>query len=236
MPFMMEPMACSRTPKWRFRPAPVGRKSPMPFIMVLVDGARSAEPPIRNGALFAIALRTFPEALLVAIAPSFSVKAGSSLSQPLSALPSIIARTWRPSSGYSRSYLASVESQSFSSASPLESAFLNPSRTSSGTKNVGSSGQPSFSFVAFTSSVPRGAPWTSAVSCLPGLPKPIIVLAMMIDGLPASSFADSIALAIESRSLPPTCWTCQPNASNLLPTSSEKEMSVEPSIVILLSE
>jgi hypothetical protein len=43
-------MACSRTPKWKFRPPGVERanagSSP---IQVLFDGARSAEPPVSSG-------------------------------------------------------------------------------------------------------------------------------------------------------------------------------------------
>ena len=48
------------------------------------------------------------------------------------------------------------------------------SRTSSGTKNAGSSGQPSFAFAARTPSSPSGSPWTLAVFSA-GLPNPMIV-------------------------------------------------------------
>jgi hypothetical protein len=60
-------MACSRTPKWRFRPPGVpGRSESAPSISVLLEGARSAEPPRRLGIRSAIPWSTFPEELRVA--------------------------------------------------------------------------------------------------------------------------------------------------------------------------
>ena len=68
----MAAMPCSRLPKWKLRPSGVSLlKSPMSLRFVLFDGARSAEPPIRLGTAFAIALSTCPPAARVArLSPS----------------------------------------------------------------------------------------------------------------------------------------------------------------------
>ena len=56
-------MANSRTPKRKLRPAGVAAwKSGDPAISVLLEGARSAEPPTRPGSRGARALMTLPEA------------------------------------------------------------------------------------------------------------------------------------------------------------------------------
>src|SRR5260370_4762510 len=53
-------MACSRTPKCRFRPESVGVKSPAPAKVrrVLVEGVRSADPPSSHGTFLPMALST----------------------------------------------------------------------------------------------------------------------------------------------------------------------------------
>ena len=48
-------------------PLPGGWKLPLPLRAVLVEGSRSAEPPIRLPTLAAMALSTSPPALRVAI-------------------------------------------------------------------------------------------------------------------------------------------------------------------------
>ena len=74
MPLTIEPIACSRTPKCRLRPAKLmppssapsiffasaagaGPKSPRPTRLVNVDGSRSAEPPISDGIFLPMAAR-----------------------------------------------------------------------------------------------------------------------------------------------------------------------------------
>ena len=62
-------MACSRTPKWKLRPAGVTACwSGTSLIRVLFEGARSAEPPISVGTCGATALMTLPEPTRVATA------------------------------------------------------------------------------------------------------------------------------------------------------------------------
>ena len=84
MPLRMAPIACSRMPKWRLRPAySPAWKSPAPSKVsrVLVDGARSAAPPISQGTFWAIALRTRPDEIRVAI-PLLSVGKGRQVRVP----------------------------------------------------------------------------------------------------------------------------------------------------------
>ena len=62
---------------------------------------------------------------------------------------------------------------SASSCLPRSGTAANSSRTSSGTKNGSSDGQPSACFVSLTSSTPSGEPWDAELSCLLGEPKPM---------------------------------------------------------------
>ena len=95
MPFMIDPMACSRTPKCStslqglpgtsWSAGSVGRKLGSPSGVVLLDSARSAEPPHSSGNLGAIAPSTFPEAARVAMPLGSADQLGSASSQPGSA-------------------------------------------------------------------------------------------------------------------------------------------------------
>ena len=93
MPFMIAPMACSRMPKCSTRPASgspfhilversFGRNDGAPSMVVLLDSARSAEPPHSSGTRSAIALMTAPDALRVATPFSSAGKVGRSSAQP----------------------------------------------------------------------------------------------------------------------------------------------------------
>ena len=63
----MAVMASSLTPKWILLPSGVSfEKSPFPFIKVLLEGARSADPPNKFGIFSAIWFNSFPDRLLVA--------------------------------------------------------------------------------------------------------------------------------------------------------------------------
>src|SRR5476651_2758115 len=70
MPFIAEPIACSRIPKWKLRPLRFSEvNESYSFKLVSVDGDKSAAPPIRLGKLAAIAFNTLPDATRVAILP-----------------------------------------------------------------------------------------------------------------------------------------------------------------------
>ncbi len=68
--------------------------------MVLVDGAKSAEPPMIWWGIFrARALRTLPEALRVAMGPSSGLKRGTASFQPGGSSPFITCSNSSASSG-----------------------------------------------------------------------------------------------------------------------------------------
>src|ERR1019366_722041 len=88
IPFRIDPIACSRIPKWKLRPLylPLS-KSPAPFIKVLVEGARSAAPPMNHGTCLAIAFITLLPASRPATPFASAGKVGMSVSQPSGNLP-----------------------------------------------------------------------------------------------------------------------------------------------------
>ena len=60
-------MPCSRTPKWKLRPALlVAVNTPPPLISVLFEPVKSPDPPISSGSFGAMALIVFPDAARVA--------------------------------------------------------------------------------------------------------------------------------------------------------------------------
>ena len=162
------------------------------------------------GTCGATALMTLPEAARVATLSSV-VKTGRSASQPSGSV-----RDQASSHDAARTASAARHASYFGVHSACASAaFLpaarNASRTSSGTKNSGSSGQSQASLVSLTSSAPSGAPCAAALSCLLGEPQPMCVRTAMMDGLAVSALAAVIAASMASTSLPSaTFCTCQP--------------------------
>jgi hypothetical protein len=97
-------------------------------------------------------------------------------------------------------------------------------------------GQPMFFLVIRTFSTPSASPWAFSESCL-GLPNPMCVRVTMSVGRSGSDCASPIAASIWSRSFTSPMWsTCHPYASNRFAVSSVNVRSVEPSIVMWLSE
>ena len=136
MPFTMAPMPCSRTPKRRLRSAGVSFwKSPNIFISVMLDGARSAEPPMRPGSTGASAFRHVWLWMRDATALSAGVYVGSAFSQPAGSSPLVSCLNSFASAGYLALYAAREAFQAASEAAPL--AMHSPMYffTSSGTTN-----------------------------------------------------------------------------------------------------
>src|SRR5699024_7396369 len=92
MPLRIAAMACSRTPKWRFRPYGVadhiaveiesGPNESALLTGVLLDSARSEEPPHSSGRVSARAWMASAEAFRVAIPLGSASHVGSPVSQP----------------------------------------------------------------------------------------------------------------------------------------------------------
>ena len=129
-------------PKWKLRPARlVAEKSPSPARYVLVEGARSAEPPTSVATTGARALSTFPDAARVAIV-SRGVNAGSAASHPAGSSPASAARHCAATSGYADAKARTRACHAVSSAAPRITHASACSRAASGTRNVSCSGQP----------------------------------------------------------------------------------------------
>src|ERR1700733_3292160 len=87
IPFNIEPIECSRIPKWKLRPPRSSEVNEVySFKLVSVEGARSADPPINAGKVDAIAFSTLPDAWRVAIFGSVALKTGNFSSQPFGSL------------------------------------------------------------------------------------------------------------------------------------------------------
>src|SRR5699024_12248622 len=92
MPLRIAAMACSRTPKWRFRPYGVadhiaveiesGPNESAPLTGVLLDSARSEGPPHSSGRVSERAWMASAEAFRVAIPLGSASHVGSPVSQP----------------------------------------------------------------------------------------------------------------------------------------------------------
>src|SRR3989338_7018161 len=101
MPLMILPIAFSRTPKCILRPDWFPElKSPPPLRVVIVDGERSAEPPIKLGRTPATAFITLPDMLLVAMLPSSGLNRDNTESQSFGSFPPTACSNLTAKSGY----------------------------------------------------------------------------------------------------------------------------------------
>src|SRR3569833_1550774 len=101
MPFIAAPIACSRIPKWKLRPARFSDvNESYSFKLVSVDGAKSAAPPIRLGTLAAIAFNALPDATRVATLGSDALNTGRLSFHPFGNSPLLSNSYSAASSGY----------------------------------------------------------------------------------------------------------------------------------------
>ena len=97
-------------PKWMLRPSYVpGSESPMPLRYVLVDGSKSAEPPINSGSSPAIAFITTPPASRVATLPFSGVNVGQG--NFAGGVPAWVRSHCAPSCGFSASTAPGLRSR-----------------------------------------------------------------------------------------------------------------------------
>jgi hypothetical protein len=174
-------------------------KDGSPFIVVLLDSARSAEPPHSSGSTGARLLSTSLEALRVAIEAPGS-KTGSASVQPLGS-----SRLEMRSNRAKRSGLASRQfwkpfSHSAWAVRPRSTTSRACSSTSAGTSKLLAGSCPMIVLVAATSSAPRAEPWALPVFCLLGAGQAMMVRRRMNDGLPVSARAASRAWCSASTS------------------------------------
>ncbi len=212
-------------PKCRTRPygdplaagLPTGRKLGADSMVVLLDSARSADPPQSSGITAAMALITSPDALRVDTDEPAS-KAGSADSKPF-------GRSWASSRSRSAAWSACADRHSANSASQTarsEStrcrrlARMRPSR-SSGKAKCWSGSRPSTSLVARTSGSPSALPCALPVFCRFGDGQPMMLRTWMKVGRSFSASAASMAACTPATSIDPspfmaTLWVAHPYA------------------------
>src|ERR1019366_6087956 len=142
MPFRIEPMACSRMPKWKLRPEYSSRSKLPPFLIsVLVEGARSAAPPINHGTFLATAFNTLEFDSRVATPLASAGNVGMSLSHPCGKLRFAISSHSLASSGNACAQALYLSFHSCSHLAPRSTALPMWDFASSGTRNCASGGQ-----------------------------------------------------------------------------------------------
>ena len=167
MPLRIAPMACSRIPKCRIRPAGAGLQcsvfhlagtnEPPPSMVVLFDSARSAEPPQSSGSLAAKALITLPDAARVAISVPAS-NLGSAASRSLGRSPASSLAKRSADSGLADFQALNFASHSALWAAPLVTRDRVWARTSEETWKFCSGSNPRFTFRPDSSSAPSFDP------------------------------------------------------------------------------
>ncbi len=206
-------MACSRTPKWKLRPAPVCPSKSAPLLQGRVR--RHAEIRVASDELRQPRrdrVLDFPggraRRLLFAGLEDRQLRVPSVGKDA----PERAAATRTRARGTSFSYSEKRLSQSCCCSLPRPRASRKRSSASGGTKKGSFHSQPSACLVRTTSSLPSGLPWASDVPALFGDPNPSVVRTRMIVGRFCSSLACAIASSIASRSVLPssTRKTCHP--------------------------
>ena len=226
---MIEAIACSRMPKWSTRPASgsafhssverlFGRNDGAPSMVVLLEPARSAEPPHSSGMIGASALITLPLAERVATPFASAGNTGSASASPSGSVRPLIRWSSASASGLAWDHAAYCSSQAAPAAEPRSSRARVWSSTSSEMSKVRSGSKPSTFLVAATSSSPRALPWAAPVPWAFGAGQAMTVSSTIRLGLSVTALPFSIAACSAWTSstyfLPPlvqsTVCTCQP--------------------------
>ena len=217
---MMAPMACSRMPKCRFRPPGVvvqvsvvissGPKEGSPLMKVLLDPARSAEPPHSSGRVFPRACRVASEAFRVAT-DSPTSQVGRSASNPSGSFRAASRSNRALPSGLAAAHWSTFFCHAACFSAPRSASFRVWASTASSMKKSTSGSNPSASLVAFTSSAPRAAPCTEPVFILVGAGNPMTVRTRMKEGRVVSACASATACSMAVTFSPAgTSSTCHP--------------------------
>ena len=138
-----------------------------PSIVVLLDSARSAEPPHSSGMTGPIAFRTLPDAARVETSLPAS-KTGRAASSSAGSLRASTRSSSAAASGLPDCQASKAACHSLRAAAPRSTASRAWARTSSSTWKVRSGSKPRTFFSAATSSAPRAEPWILPVFCFFG--------------------------------------------------------------------
>jgi hypothetical protein len=187
-------------------------------MVVLLDSARSAEPPQSSGTFSAIALITCPLALRVATPLGSAAKVGRSSAQPCGRLRVCIRSKSAFCSGWSAAHASKASCHSAWARWPRSTSLRVCSSTPGGISKVWSASKPSTFLVAATSSSPRADPCALPVFWASGAGQAMIVRRTMKLGrsvtaraasMAASSAGTSSAYSVSSWVQSTVC-TCQP--------------------------
>ena len=195
-----------------------GTNDGSPFGVVLLDPARSAEPPHSSGRTGAIAVRISPEALRVATPFGSASYVGSASAQPSGSVRVDIRSKSALPSGFFAAQASYSSCQAACSSRPRSTSDRVWASTSSETSNVWSGSKPRTFLVAATSSSPRAEPCASPVFWALGAGQAMIVRSTIRLGLSVTLSAFSSAFQTASTSsayswpswVQSTVWTCQP--------------------------
>src|SRR5450631_450734 len=194
-----------------------------PSMVVLLDPARSAEPPQSSGVTSASAVRTLPEAARVAMPLGSAGKVGNASAK----WPGSLRLTTRSSrdalSGWEARQAAYPLFHSSWAVLPRPITSRARAMTSASTSKVWAGSKPSSVLVAAIALSPSAEPWDAPVSSLPGVGQAMTVLSTTSVGLSLTVLALSIAASSASTSstyrllllllqspLQSTVTTCQP--------------------------
>ena len=168
MPFMMAPMPCSRMPKCRLRPYGLvlqvsvvmssGPNDGSPLITVLLEPARSADPPHSSGSVAPNACSVASDALRVATPLASGSHTGRSSAQPSGSSRRDSLSNSALCSGLAAAHASNFFCHSACFSVPRSAAVRVWLITSSAMKKFTSGSNPSSRLVAATSSSPSAAP------------------------------------------------------------------------------
>ena len=134
-----------------------GRKEFPPSIVVILESARSADPPQNSGSTFAIALMTCPDEVRVATSLPAS-NTGRVASQPAGSSRSTNRFKSAARSGCALCHWANFPSHSLCNCAPRAFTARTCAKTSAGIANFSSGLRPSSTLVAAISSSPSADP------------------------------------------------------------------------------
>ena len=191
-----------------------GRNDPPPLILVLLDPARSADPPQNSGRTAPIALITSPDAARVATSLP-GAKTGNCESQPAGRVLFCKRVSNSALSGFAALHVSNFASHCLRAAAPRSLTKRACARTSVGIAKCSSGFSPNATLVSLISSSPNAEPCDAAVPRALGAGHAITDFILIKVGFETSFFAATIAASRAARSTLPsdaaaTSMTCQP--------------------------
>ena len=191
-----------------------GKKDPPPLILVLLEPARSADPPQNSGKTAAIALITSPDAARVATSLP-GAKTGRFESHPVGSDRDCNLAKSEALSGLLVLHCSNFSFHCARACAPRSFTNRACAKTSAGIAKSSSGLSPNSTLVCLISSSPKAEPCEAAVPRALGAGQAITDFIRISEGLEISFFAATIAASSAAISTLPsgaaaTSMTCQP--------------------------